>query len=81
MLHAEGVAWQFDGRGWPLAVLPLQSPSANCRQLWLTLIGPEDPGLPSWQALASQHGDGCEFGWEGHWLFYRFSDGRVLARP
>ena len=71
----------FDGRGWPLAVLPLQSPSANCRQLWLRLIGPEDPGLPSWQALASQHGDGCEFGWEGHWLFYRFSDGRVLAKP
>ena len=81
VLHAEGVAWQFDGRGWPLAVLPLQSPSANCRQLWLTLIGPEDPGLPSWQALASQHGDGCEFGWEGHWLFYRFSDGRVLTKP
>ena len=81
VLHAEGVAWQFDGRGWPLAVLPLQSPSANCRQLWLRLIGPEDPGLPSWQALASQHGDGCEFGWEGHWLFYRFSDGRVLAKP
>ena len=81
VLHAEGVAWQFDGRGWPLAVLPLQSPSANCRQLWLRLIGPEDPGLPSWQALASQHGDGCEFGWEGHWLFYRFSDGRVLTKP
>ena len=81
VLHAEGVAWQFDGRGWPLAVLPLQSPSANCRQLWLRLIGPEDPGLPSWQALASQHGDGCEFGWEGHWLRYRFGDGRVLAKP
>lgn len=81
VLHAQGVAWQFDGRGWPLAVLPLQSPSANCRQLWLRLIGPEDPGLPSWQALASQHGDGCEFGWEGRWLFYRFSDGRVLTKP
>ncbi|MBP8051436.1 hypothetical protein KI797_18975 [Aeromonas media] len=81
VLHAEGVAWQFDERGWPLAVLPLQSPSGNCRQLWLMLIGPDDPGLPSWQALASQDGGGCEFGWEGHWLRYRFSDGRVLAKP
>ena len=59
------VAWQFDERGWPLAVLPLQSPSGNCRQLWLMLIGPDDPGLPSWQALASQDRGGCEFGWEG----------------
>ena len=81
VLHAEGGAWRSEGGGGPLGVLPLQSPPANCRQLWLTLIGPEDPGLPSWQALASQHGDGCEFGWEGHWLFYRFSDGRVLTKP
>ena len=77
VLHAEGQAWQFDDRGWPLAVLPLGSPSENCRRLWLTLIGPEDPGLPSWQALASRDGGGCEFGWEGHWLSYRFLDGRV----
>ena len=53
------------------------SPSENCRRLWLALIGPEDRALPAWQALASQDGGGCEFGWEGQWLSYRFLDGRV----
>ena len=77
VLHAEGLAWQFDDRGWPLAVLPLGSPSENCRRLWLALIGPEDRALPAWQALASRDGGGCEFGWEGQWLSYRFRDGRV----
>ncbi len=80
VLHAEGRAWQFDGRGWPLAVLPRQSPSADCRQLWLALLG-HDEGLSSWQALASEGGGGCEFGQEGHWLHYSFTDGRVVARP
>ena len=72
--------WQFDERGWPLAVLPRQSPSADCRQLWLALLG-HDEGLSSWQALASEGGDGCEFGQEGHWLHYSFTDGQVVARP
>ncbi|MEA9440215.1 hypothetical protein VCX45_05770 [Aeromonas caviae] len=80
VLYAEGRAWQFDGRGWPLAVLPRQSPSADCRQLWLALLG-HDEGLLSWQALASEGGGGCEFGQEGHWLHYSFTDGRVVARP
>ncbi|MEB6640557.1 hypothetical protein MXM19_06795 [Aeromonas caviae] len=80
VLHAEGRAWQFDERGWPLAVLPRQSPSADCRQLWLALLG-HDEGLSSWQALASEGGGGCEFGQEGHWLHYSFTDGRVVARP
>ncbi len=80
VLHAEGTAWQFDERGWPLAVLPRQSPSADCRQLWLALLG-HDEGLSSWQALASEGGGGCEFGQEGHWLYYSFTDGRVVARP
>ncbi|MDX7789138.1 hypothetical protein SJS84_00275 [Aeromonas caviae] len=80
VLYAEGRAWQFDGRGWPLAVLPRQSPSADCCQLWLALLG-HDEGLLSWQALASEGGGGCEFGQEGHWLHYSFTDGRVVARP
>ncbi|GJC18812.1 hypothetical protein [Aeromonas caviae] len=80
VLYAEGRAWQFDGRGWPLAVLPRQSPSADCRQLWLALLG-HDEGLSSWQALASEGSGGCEFGQEGHWLHYSFTDGRVVARP
>ncbi|MFQ2094228.1 hypothetical protein ACK330_16960 [Aeromonas taiwanensis] len=78
VLHAEGLAWQFDERGWPLGVLPLASPSENCRQLWLALIGPEEQGMPSWQGLASRDGSGCEFGREAHWLSYRFHDGRVV---
>jgi len=80
VLHAEGRAWQFDGRGWPLAVLPPGSPSENCRQLWLALLG-HDEGLSSWQALASEGGGGCEFGQEGHWLHYSFTNGRVVALP
>ncbi|WP_310598180.1 hypothetical protein [Aeromonas aquatica] len=79
-VYAQGVAWQFDERGWPLGVLPLQSPSDNCRQLWLTLLGQEAQSMPTLQVLASRDGGGCEFGWETNWLIYRFSDGRVLFR-
>lgn len=81
VLHAQGVAWQFDERGWPLGVLPLQSPSDNCRSLWLALIGEEAQGLPPLQALASRDGEGCEFGWDGQRLVYRFGDGRVRSLP
>ena len=80
VLHGQGVAWQFDERGWPLAVLPLRSPSDNCRQLWQQLIGPQAQELPSLQVLVSRDGGGCEFGWESNWLIYRFSDGRVMFR-
>ncbi|MGY3885986.1 hypothetical protein [Aeromonas aquatica] len=79
-VYAQGVAWQFDERGWPLGVLPLQSPSDNCRQLWLTLLGQEAQSMPTLQVLASRDGGGCEFGWETNWLIYRFSDGRVVFR-
>ncbi|MCH7370983.1 hypothetical protein [Aeromonas sp. MR16] len=79
-VYAQGVAWQFDERGWPLGVLPLQSPSDNCRQLWLTLLGQEAQSMPTLQVLASRDGGGCEFGWETNWLTYRFSDGRVVFR-
>ncbi|MCE9955383.1 hypothetical protein [Aeromonas rivipollensis] len=79
-VYAQGVAWQFDKRGWPLGVLPLQSPSDNCRQLWLTLLGQEAQSMPTLQVLASRDGGGCEFGWETNWLIYRFSDGRVVLR-
>lgn len=81
VLHAQGVAWQFDERGWPLAVLPRGSPSADCHRLWMRLIGQQGQGLPPLQALASLDGGGCEFGWEGHWLSYRYGDGRVLKKP
>ncbi|MGY3918216.1 hypothetical protein [Aeromonas eucrenophila] len=80
LVHAQGVAWQFDERGWPLGVLPLQSPSDNCRQLWLTLLGQEAQSMPSLQVLASRDGGGCEFGWEANWLIYRFADGSVLNK-
>lgn len=81
VVHAQGVAWQFDERGWPLAVLPRQSPSDDCRRLWLTLIGQEAESVPPLQVLASRDGGGCEFGWEASWLIYRFADGRVQAGP
>ncbi|MGL5815558.1 MAG: hypothetical protein ACRCYW_19850 [Aeromonas sp.] len=81
VLHAQGVAWQFDERGWPLGVVPLQSPSDDCRGLWVTLIGDRGQNLPPLQALASQDGGGCEFGWEAQRLLYRFGDGRVQSLP
>ncbi|WP_349920703.1 hypothetical protein [Aeromonas veronii] len=81
VLHAEGVAWQFDERGWPLGVLPLQSPSDDCRQLWLTLIGDGGQNLPPLEALVSRDGRGCEYGWETQRLHYRFGDGRVQLLP
>lgn len=80
VVHAQEVAWQFDKRGWPLGVLPLQSPSDNCRGLWLTLLGQEAQSMPTLQVLASPDGGGCEFGWETNWLIYRFTDGRVLNK-
>ena len=80
VVHAQGVAWQFDKRGWPLGVLPLQSPSYNCRGLWSTLLGQEAQSIPTLQVLASQDGGGCEFGWEANWLIYRFADGSVLNK-
>ena len=75
-LHAEGLAWQFDDRagpGGPAAGLAVR----DCRRLWLApgsaqRIGPRQPGA----ALASRDGGGCEFGWEGQWLSYRFSMAR-----
>ncbi|MEG0009287.1 MAG: hypothetical protein RR721_18060 [Aeromonas sp.] len=79
VLHVQGMAWQFDERGWPLGVLPLQSPSDNCRSLWLALIGQDAKALPPLQALASQDGGGCEFGWDELRLVYRFGDGRVQS--
>ncbi|MDN6867704.1 hypothetical protein ACVDHI_11390 [Aeromonas sp. 25-248] len=80
VLYAEGRAWQFDGRGWPLAVLPLQSPSENCRGLWSALLGQEALSMPTLQVLASPDGEGCEFGWEANWLIYRFADGSLLNK-
>ncbi len=80
LLHAGDLAWQFDERGWPLAVMPPQSPSGNCRQLWLTLVGEVESGMPPLQFLARPDGSGCEIGWDGYWLMYQFSDGRVTKR-
>lgn len=80
-LHSAGQGWQFDERGWPLGLLPLQSPSENCRQLWLTLVGETDGGMPPLQVLARPDGSGCEMGWDGYWLIYQFSDGRVMKKP
>lgn len=75
-------SWQFDSRGWPLGLLPLQSPSANCQQLWLALVGDvATAGLPPLQYLARVDGLGCEIGWDGYWLIYQFSDGRVIKKP
>ncbi|MBL0623475.1 hypothetical protein Q7I36_20485 [Aeromonas veronii] len=80
-LHRAGQGWQFDERGWPLGLLPLQSPSENCRQLWLALMGETDGGMPPLQVLARPDGSGCEMGWDGYWLVYQFSDGRVMKKP
>ncbi|MGU5680102.1 hypothetical protein [Aeromonas allosaccharophila] len=80
-LHSAGQGWQFDERGWPLGLVPLQSPSENCRQLWLALVGEMDGGMPPLQVLARPDGSGCEMGWDGYWLIYQFSDGRVMKKP
>lgn len=81
VLRVVGKGWQFDARGWPLGLVPLQSPSENCRQLWLALVGETDSGLPPLQFLASSDGSGCEIGWDNYWLFYQFADGRVIKKP
>lgn len=80
-LHVAGKGWQFDARGWPLGPVPLQSPSENCRQLWLALMGETKGGMPPLQVLARPDGSGCEMGWDGYWLVYQFSDGRVMKKP
>ncbi|HIC8800146.1 hypothetical protein [Aeromonas veronii] len=80
-LHVAGKGWQFDARGWPLGLVPLQSPSENCRQLWLALMGETKGGMPPLQVLARPDGSGCEMGWDGYWLVYQFSDGRVMKKP
>ena len=80
-LHVAGKGWQFDARGWPLGLVPLQSPSENCRQLWLALMGETKGGMPPLQVLARPDGSGCEMGWDGYWLIYQFSDGRVMKKP
>ncbi len=81
VLRVVGKGWQFDARGWPLGLVPLQSPSENCRSLWLALVGETDSGLPPLQFLASSDGSGCEIGWDSYWLFYQFADGRVIKKP
>jgi hypothetical protein len=80
-LHVAGKGWQFDARGWPLGLVPLQSPSENCRQLWLALMGETKGGMPPLQVLARPDGSGCEMGWDGYWLVYQFSDGWVMKKP
>ncbi|MFQ1787027.1 hypothetical protein ACK39B_10555 [Aeromonas veronii] len=80
-LYVAGKGWQFDARGWPLGLVPLQSPSENCRQLWLALMGETKGGVPPLQVLARPDGSGCEMGWDGYWLVYQFSDGRVMKKP
>ncbi|MGY3915176.1 hypothetical protein [Aeromonas australiensis] len=79
-LHVAGKGWQFDARGWPLGLVPLQSPSENCRQLWLALVGERESGIPPLQFLARPDGSGCEMGFDGYWLVYQFSDGRVIKK-
>ncbi|PKD22632.1 MSHA biogenesis protein MshF2 [Aeromonas hydrophila] len=81
VLHADGIAWQFDERGWPLGAGTVITPSENCRWLWEQLIGTAASTQPPVQALASLDGEGCEFGWENNWLIYQFSDGRVRQKP
>ena len=81
LLHVDGVAWQFDARGWPLGSGDPLTPSGHCRWLWDRLIGVTASTQPPVQALASQDGTGCEFGLEPNWLIYHFSDGRVLEKP
>ncbi len=80
-LNVAGKGWQFDARGWPLGLVPLQSPSENCRQLWLALMSETKGGMPPLQVLARPDGSGCEMGWDGYWLVYQFSDGRVMKKP
>lgn len=80
-VHVAGKGWQFDARGWPLGLVPLQSPSENCRQLWLALMGETKGEVPPLQVLALPDGSGCEMGWDGYWLVYQFSDGRVTKKP
>lgn len=81
VLHVDGMAWQFDERGWPLGAGTVMTPSENCRWLWEQLIGKAASTQPPVQALASLDGEGCEFGWENNWLIYQFSDGRVRQKP
>ncbi|HHQ4507497.1 hypothetical protein ACQ2HG_09290 [Aeromonas hydrophila] len=81
VLHADGIAWQFDERGWPLGAGTVMTPSENCRWLWEQLIGTAASTQPPVQVLASLDGEGCEFGWENNWLIYQFSDGRVRQKP
>ncbi len=81
VLHADGIAWQFDERGWPLGAGTVMTPSENCRWLWEQLIGTAASTQPPVQALASLDGEGCQFGWENNWLIYQFSDGRVQQKP
>ena len=81
VLHADGMAWQFDERGWPLGAGTAMTPSENCRWLWEQLIGTTASTQPPVQALASLDGEGCEFGWENNRLIYQFSDGRVQQKP
>ena len=81
ILHVAGQGWQFDARGWPIGLVPLQSPSENCRQLWLALMGETEGGMPPLQVLTRPDGSGCEMGWDGYWLIYQFSDGRVMKKP
>lgn len=81
VLHVAGKGWQFDDRGWPLGLVPLQSPSDSCRQLWLALVGTTEGGIPPLQFLARPDGSGCEMGWDGYWLIYQFYDGRVMKKP
>jgi len=80
-LHVDGMAWQFDERGWPLGAGTVMTPSENCRWLWEQLIGKAASTQPPVQALASLDGEGCQFGWENNWLIYQFSDGRVRQKP
>lgn len=81
VLHADGMAWQFDERGWPLGAGTVMTPSENCRWLWEQLIGTAASTQPPVQSLASLDGEGCQFGWENNWLIYQFSDGRVRQKP
>ncbi len=77
-LHSAGHGWQFDERGWPLGLLPLQSPSENCRQLWLALVGETEgghatlavSGPPRWQRVR----DGVGWLLAGLSVFRRASD-------
>jgi len=81
VVHVAGQRWQFDARGWPLGPAPLNAPSENCRQLWLALVGEREGGVPPLQFLARPDGGGCEIGWDGYWLIYQYSDGRVFKKP